>query len=432
MINEKISIPTRYLRYWVNGLVLLTPIIATIQMKAMVIVLSLWGLVALGLMIRYKSVRHSLDWPLAGLLAATALYGGMTALWSLDPALSGQMSLRLALLFLAIIAAASLLRHMPDATLQKVPFYFTVGMGIALGFLSFEFLSNQWLYDGLDRLNADLLGQKYTGDALHLSRLNRSIDVFALLLWPLMILLWQKLRYFTVLIPIFFCLYFNYLGNQNETLNIVAACSVFMLCLSFFIWKLTKKILLLFSALLVLGFPTFLDVALPLIPERSELSEDVIGHIGHSTFAAKHRLFIWDFVNDRIDDKPLLGWGLQSSRRIGNFGVTPFNIESYENPEKVTVIPLHPHNAVLQLRLELGLPGVLLGAALMVMLIARFTRESPGLWAITSAFITALSVMLFVRYGLWQFQWLASLACIIFCHGLMIRCYKTDREPCTS
>ena len=63
--------------------------------------------------------------------------------------------------------------------------------------------------------------------------------------------------------------------------------------------------------------------------------------------SAGHRLWIWSFAGDRIAERPLTGWGLDASRSIPG-GKDPIR------PGE-TWLPLHPHNASLQLWLELGI-----------------------------------------------------------------------------
>ena len=66
-----------------------------------------------------------------------------------------------------------------------------------------------------------------------------------------------------------------------------------------------------------------------------------------------HRLLVWGFTADRIEERPVLGWGLNASRAV------PGGAKSLDVSEPA--LPLHPHNAALQWRLELGILGVLFG-----------------------------------------------------------------------
>ena len=77
--------------------------------------------------------------------------------------------------------------------------------------------------------------------------------------------------------------------------------------------------------------------------------------------SSRHRVEIWNAVADLIVQKPLLGWGFDASRAIG------------------VGVPLHPHNASLQVLLELGAVGGVIAVAnlwVFVTLLDRFPAPS--------------------------------------------------------
>jgi exopolysaccharide production protein ExoQ len=124
--------------------------------------------------------------------------------------------------------------------------------------------------------------------------------------------------------------------------------------------------------------------------------------------SAGHRLLIWSFAGDHIDKRPLLGWGLDSSRAIpgGTDVVRPYE----------TLLPLHPHNAALQVWLELGLPGAALFAVLGAWLwralaAADWPRLHAG--AAGGSLATAL-IATTATYGIWQEWWEGGLAFALF------------------
>ena len=62
-----------------------------------------------------------------------------------------------------------------------------------------------------------------------------------------------------------------------------------------------------------------------------------------------HRRVIWSFSKEKILEKPLFGHGMFSSKVIGD----QYKIKNIDN-KMLSAIPLHPHNSILQLWLELG------------------------------------------------------------------------------
>jgi O-antigen ligase len=119
------------------------------------------------------------------------------------------------------------------------------------------------------------------------------------------------------------------------------------------------------------------------------------GEIGKESWGA--RVAIWRFAADRIFERPLWGWGLDASRAF-------------------PAIPLHTHDAAMQLWLELGLPGAALAAAFFVWLIGRIDKIEAADRPAAAAAAASLSAYLVVgalSFGAWQEWWLAlaALAC---------------------
>ena len=77
--------------------------------------------------------------------------------------------------------------------------------------------------------------------------------------------------------------------------------------------------------------------------------------LANNKASALHRLYIWDFAAERIAERPILGWGLDGSRRLPG-GDAPVIIRRCDAALQPvgnvrvdgTVMPLHPHNAILQ------------------------------------------------------------------------------------
>jgi O-antigen ligase len=116
----------------------------------------------------------------------------------------------------------------------------------------------------------------------------------------------------------------------------------------------------------------------------------------------QHRMYIWEFAAERIAERPLTGWGFDASRRIPG-GNAPVPVGS-------EVMPLHPHNAALQIWMELGLPGAMAAAALVWFLSEAIVRKrQPGYdQAASAAALTVYLVIAATAYGVWQYWWHAA------------------------
>jgi O-antigen ligase len=110
----------------------------------------------------------------------------------------------------------------------------------------------------------------------------------------------------------------------------------------------------------------------------------------HLPVSWAERMGYWTYAVDRIHEHPWRGWGLDASRTFG------------------PAIGLHPHDASLQLWLELGLLGAVIAALIWIFAFRRLAREARSLT--TAATAGAMAVYLFfgaVSFGVWQEWWLA-------------------------
>jgi O-antigen ligase len=111
------------------------------------------------------------------------------------------------------------------------------------------------------------------------------------------------------------------------------------------------------------------------------------------------RIGYWNHAVDWIAEHPWRGWGLDASRAFG------------------PGIQLHPHNAALQVWLELGVAGAGLAAAAWGLILWRLARPRADLLAVGAAG-SAAAYLLFslVNFGVWQEWWLALGALVIHLH----------------
>jgi O-antigen ligase len=115
------------------------------------------------------------------------------------------------------------------------------------------------------------------------------------------------------------------------------------------------------------------------------------------------RVQIWGFASTRMLQKPLFGWGLDASRAFG------------------ADVPLHPHDGPLQLWLELGLPGAVIGALIWGFVFWQFAKAAPSRRRFAAAGCAVGTVCLTIgafSFGLWQEWWiclmaLAFAACVV-------------------
>jgi len=175
-----------------------------------------------------------------------------------------------------------------------------------------------------------------------------------------------------------------------------------------YLWRVrVARVAAVMSVLIIISAPlTFARFAqFPLLAETADAVK----------LSAGHRLLIWSFAGDRIAERTLTGWGLDASRAMPG-GINPIR------PGE-TWMPLHPHNAALQLWLELGVPGAVL-FALLVALAWQALAAAPWPRLFTAAAGASLAIALiacFASYGIWEEWWLATLWFSLFVIIVMAR-----------
>ena len=113
------------------------------------------------------------------------------------------------------------------------------------------------------------------------------------------------------------------------------------------------------------------------------------------------RLDIWRFTAGLIEQRPFLGWGLDASRSFPG------------------LIPLHPHDAALQIWLELGAVGAGLVATFFAWMFVRIELlrlRDPPLAAAAAGSLCGYLVIGALSFGVWQEWWLAlgALTLVVF------------------
>lgn len=188
------------------------------------------------------------------------------------------------------------------------------------------------------------------------------------------------------------------LGNTASALALAVGLVIFILVLR---WG--EKFIKVF-AVIVAAAVFLMPVLTLLIPEPSVL-EAALRNDGFN-LSDFHRLFIWQFVTERIWEQPWLGWGMDSSRAIpGGRELILWGIET---------LPLHPHNGALQVWLELGVIGAVLVAAWAWLAFQRTAGHELTRSAIAVRAGAATSYLVYglISYGIWQSWWI-SLAWLV-------------------
>lgn len=131
------------------------------------------------------------------------------------------------------------------------------------------------------------------------------------------------------------------------------------------------------------------------------------------------RLEIWDYISRYALEQPLSGYGVDVTR-----SVTDFDCHFIFNLLKTVT---HPHNFILQIWIEFGLPGILIAMGLMYQLLTmiqtRFTITQQKI-LLPTFLVTLLASS--TAYGMWQGMWMGAQ---FYAAAMAILAAKTIEKP---
>lgn len=325
-----------------------------------------------------------------GLLCAWAL---LSCIWTVNPtkAFSHWVSL-MALCAMAIISYR-LLQHWHAKTVSTTEYktlQTRIGISLIIGiFFSVLFALLEVKTEGL--LNH--LARTHKPDYLfRVSDLNRGAVILSVMLWPALFFLkrYGKLWQLALLTLTGFTL-IN-LESQSSVLGLVCAILAY---LGYTLFKermftLVKWASIATIALIPIYFSVFtVDQSLSLLPDIEKGSP-------------VYRLHIWHYTAERATEKPLMGWGFDSSRSLP--------VDNHRVLDNKHPLPLHPHNSILQIWLELGIIGLLcLSVAIACVLkkIRNSTYHNASSPYILACYCSFFAISL-TGFGIWQPWFLAT------------------------
>jgi O-antigen ligase len=333
--------------------------------------------------------------PLAILLGALALWASASALWSILP----QHSLFEGLRFLAL-SAGGLVILGAGLTAQSVErrragLALTIGLMLAIALLLVERFGNE----PLTRL---WLGASSHGN-VPLERFDRGVTVLVLAFWAAAFApgsIWRRGMLAAALIGTA-----AVMSSTSALLALVVSLLVFAMA------RFAAR----FAASVMIAGTLGLGIAIPLATPYYDYNTVVTLHerAPWIKWSGIHRLVIWRFGAERAAERPILGWGMDASRAIpGGKNDISTLVPALHYPGGAESLPLHPHDAALQWQLELGLPGLLLGLAIIVWAIWHIgwrTPLEPSRRAGALALAAACLTVGMLSFGVWQAWWLSTL-----------------------
>ncbi|MCA6241140.1 MAG: O-antigen ligase family protein [Phenylobacterium sp.] len=376
--------PGRWTAGVIAGLLVLTPLLGWAGSLGFAPAVALAGLLT-ALSVRIRTEDRAL---LLALFTAL-VWACASAFWSpWRPAdLDEQTGLKLVFMLALYGCAVSAARAVPEARLPKLLSGLATAAGVLALFLLFEALTSAAGYKVL----LGLIGQAVRPDYA-IKNVAQGLYVLTLLAPPALAAVSGRTRWILGLVLgagiIGPALVFGY-----DAPLLALACAILAAGLVLGLPSLGPRLLAGLSAGGFLLAPVLAKGAFAL-----GLDERIAPFLSESWL---QRLGYWGKAVDWIWARPLPGWGLDASRAFG------------------PGIQLHPHNAPLQIWMELGLIGAVAAAIVWASTFSGLSRpvRTPAAAAATA---TAVAYLIFgaVSFGVWQEWWLAlgalsALACIL-------------------
>ncbi|HIJ61777.1 MAG TPA: O-antigen ligase family protein [Rhodospirillaceae bacterium] len=363
--------------------------------------------------------RRMLEWPsqpakwLALWFLALLVVGVLSAAWSVQAALALRTASRLGGLGLCILLLLRVAVGLDEDGRRRLDVWMVAGLVAGLVNLQ-VLLSTQgalrvWLQDAL----APVIGVQRP--LVMPNALDASMTFVGLLIWPVFLVVLRRHGIWPALLLLLAVIGIVAQGfSLTAMIALLAGAAMGMLAL-----LLPRKVTAALAALVAVWM-----VAAPLLlqPQLTARLSDLVPPVAGKLSSFEHRRAIWGFVAGRIAEKPLTGWGLGSSREIpgGKTQIRP----------GVELLPLHPHDAALQIWLELGVPGAILGVVFVLGTIGAIGRNAlaADAYATSMALFAASTVNAMASYSLWHEWWM----CFLILAGCFQAAVITDpgRGPC--
>lgn len=148
--------------------------------------------------------------------------------------------------------------------------------------------------------------------------------------------------------------------------------------------------------------------SLLLAPAQGDLAAYVLPSRTHETLASSNsqsRVAIWQSFGAAARSTPWLGSGFGTSARLERTSVT-----TQVPPEhRILLGAGHPHNAALQIWVELGLIGAAMALLVSIRLLQVLNHLPPYRFVPALALLGAVSAVSLVGHGAWQGWWAAAI-----------------------
>lgn len=372
----------KYINHVISGLLLIAPAWSVVSGLALAPLLGI--VVLMGLAIYLPNVKNWAFIPFQPLHIKIALiflcWALVSAAWAINFGSALELWGKMACLIIGGAITVSVFTPRLYVTVYA--------MILALSVLFIERFS-----DGVLTTWIHQIFSRNTDFHYNIDELNRGATVITLFIWPA---LWRFIRDGYRVAALFLWAATFILLLSLGSLSAVTGLAAGSLC---FICVLLAKDKAL-KGLIVLALVGITLTPLIMLYQKPQ---EIMAHFPEIPASCEHRLYIWQFASKKALQHPVHGWGLNASRHIP---ILPSEMLS----EEKSPLPIHPHNNVTQLWLELGITGLLLFATFITALFVTIRHISTDnvYKAACASSLAAYLVIGYTAYGIWQEWWMAA------------------------
>lgn len=313
-------------------------------------------------------------------------YAGVSALWAMDLGNALGVASRLGLLFLGGLALLDASRRLDPEDRRRAALGLMIGLAVGVALLAVEVADHGAITESL----RTLFGARFKASSI---LFNRGATVLAILIWCGVLLALRRRRFWLAG------------AILAVTLGIVSMTEAAAAPVGMLAGIVAFGLVIAAPRRMPAIFGVGLAIVILVAPFVVYFAHGVPALAGFWTLPNSdgHRLRIWSHAVGLIAQKPWLGWGMDAARSLGT--------EGHGMGPAADLMPLHPHNGVLQIWLELGFVGAALAAWFAFALCRAIAKGMPAPLDRATAFAMLASalVVLGVSYGIWQWWWQSTL-----------------------
>ncbi len=340
----------------------------------------------------WQRQRIEVDWVLVRLAAVFVALSWLGLLWTISPARTVSGALQASVVLPGALAFLAVARAYPAGSAGRLAdgmaAAFLVGMVILLS----------------DRLDGFVLLRALDGPSVWPTKYNRGIDYSMLVLLPTLGFCVAR-RQWRMAGGLCLAAVVTVACGRNLTAQLALPAAALVVALGA-LWPRGVAVLLgAATTAEALGLPFAMRLVTRFRPAIAQ----------HIKISGVERLEIWDYLSAHVLQRPLFGWGLWTSRLLP---ATPNQVAHFI---KATGSGIYPHNQWLELWVETGLFGVLLGLAFVLLVLWRAGGLAPALRPFAyGAFAMAMAVAS-AGFEITTDSWWAALAASAAVFGLFGR-----------